>query len=150
MFGPTDKVPAFWDPQQGVKSLLIILKQSGKEYKKVEQKFHQTSSRQVIQIERVQNPELYKQYMAKKESMDKAPNTTYGANEMLLYHGSDQSTIAKICTQGFNRSFAGRNGMCPLAQAELACCRLGAVSFEPVLLTNDLQPRIVPTSAVEI
>ena len=106
-----DKLPSSWDAQQGQKCRYVTLKPSDQEYKKVEQKFHQTSQKKIIQIERIQNPELYKQYIAKKDSMENAPNITHGANEMCLFHGSDPDTIAKICTQGFNRSYAGRNGM---------------------------------------
>ncbi|XP_070539477.1 protein mono-ADP-ribosyltransferase PARP15-like [Ptychodera flava] len=62
----------------------------------------------IHQIERIQNPKLYRQYMVLKQNMD-AKNKSGIKNEKLLYHGTGGDSVAKINAGGFNRSFAGKN-----------------------------------------
>ena len=64
---------------------------------------------QLVSIERLQNPNLYGQYIARKKQMDKH-NPKGTQNERWLYHGTTSDTCEKINTQGFNRSFKGKNG----------------------------------------
>lgn len=61
-----------------------------------------------LQIERIQNPELWKHYQTKKNSMD-AKNGQV-TNEKLLFHGTDADSVALVNGKGFNRSYAGKNG----------------------------------------
>ncbi|XP_077991160.1 protein mono-ADP-ribosyltransferase PARP14-like isoform X2 [Glandiceps talaboti] len=62
----------------------------------------------VQQIERIQNPKLYRQYMVLKQNMDRK-NKKGINNEKLLYHGTGVDSVDKINHGGFNRSFAGKN-----------------------------------------
>ena len=63
------------------------------------------------QIERIQNPALYKQYVIRRTEMDKAnPNVQ---NERTLWHGTNADTLPSINDTGFNRSYCGRNGEHP-------------------------------------
>jgi len=63
----------------------------------------------IVKIQRIQNPMLYSQYNAKKKDMDKH-NPTGHQNEWRLFHGTPGNVCPKINQQGFNRSFAGKNG----------------------------------------
>jgi len=63
----------------------------------------------IIKIERVQNTVLYAQFVARKKSMDQK-NSADTVNELELFHGCPRDVAYKISHQGFNRSFAGRNG----------------------------------------
>ena len=62
-----------------------------------------------VQIERVQNPPLFKQYLIKKNEVERHMITNNSA-ERELFHGTSQSDAEKICADGFDRNFAGKNG----------------------------------------
>jgi len=64
----------------------------------------------IVKIERIQNSTLYTQYMARKRIMDQQ-NSPGIENEMELFHGCPSDVTDKISYQGFNRSFAGKNGI---------------------------------------
>ena len=63
----------------------------------------------VVKIERIQNPALYSQYVARKKQMDKQ-NPQGCKNERLLFHGTSVDSCGSINHGGFNRSFSGKNG----------------------------------------
>ena len=86
------------------------LSPSEEEYQQIAQHVSRTASLRIISIERIQNEALYIQYQTKKLAMDNLKSSTKQSNELRLFHGTDHSTAAKICTQGFDRSFAGKNG----------------------------------------
>ena len=104
------------DPQTGNEAHvhLVTLKPGSTEYNDVDSQFKATmvapqSFTQLINIERVQNPNLYGQYMIRKKQMDKH-NPPGTKNERWLFHGTTADSCEKINTQGFNRSFKGKNG----------------------------------------
>ena len=63
----------------------------------------------IVKIQRIQNPMLYSQYIAKKKDMEKH-NPPGHQNEWRLFHGTPPDVCPKINQQGFNRNFAGKNG----------------------------------------
>ena len=69
---------------------------------------NQINSR-IIKIQRIQNPTLYSQYIARKKEMDKL-NPQGCQNERRLFHGTKPDTCPKINHGGFNRSYCGQNG----------------------------------------
>ena len=94
--------------------LCVPLQSSSQEFLEVRAKFASTSRRRIhfeniVKIVRIQNPQLYKSYLAKKESMGKTAGEA-NVNELELFHGTSQSSLAEINKNGFNRSFAGVNG----------------------------------------
>jgi len=115
---------------QGETCSLISLKTAGQEYIDVKGKFEASLSssshhsvkpapsfypgysrqyNQIVKIERVQNIVLYAQYVARKKTMDQQ-NSANTNNERELFHGCPGDIANKISHQGFNRSFAGKNG----------------------------------------
>ena len=82
-----------------------------KEYTDVLKEFNKTmpQSNPIKKIQRIQNPALYAQYLAKKKTMGEC-NSSGVSNESRLFHGTAAVNCPKINQQGFNRSFAGRNG----------------------------------------
>ena len=87
-----------------------------KEYNEVLQEFDKSMKpggvaryTQIVKIQRIQNPMLYAQYIAKKKDMEKHNPPGY-QNEKRLFHGTPADVCPKINQQGFNRSFAGKNG----------------------------------------
>lgn len=63
-----------------------------------------------IQILRIQNEQLYAQYEAQKKKIRNELQTDSVITERSLWHGTDSDTVKNICTNEFNRSYAGRNG----------------------------------------
>ena len=93
---------------------LVSLKAGSTEYKEVEDQFTATmvsgsDFKQLVSIERVQNPILFGQYIARKKEMDKH-NPKGHQNERWVFHGTTTDSCGKINTQGFNRIFKGKNG----------------------------------------
>ena len=130
--------PGKWDPMpQGVACHVVDLSPKTAEYSEVKSKFEKTMTslqhpspvhpshsilsmknpqysghqyNQIVKIERIQNPFLHAQYVAKKKTMDKH-NASNTVNERELFHGCPGDVAQKIGHHGFNRSFAGKNGM---------------------------------------
>ncbi|XP_072118200.1 protein mono-ADP-ribosyltransferase PARP14-like [Mobula birostris] len=105
----TDSLPTYWDDMQNLQSKYVELQQNSKEYQDVAQSFKVTVTQfQIVKIERLQNPCLWKNYMIKKQQLDnKNPPGTN--NERNLFHGTASDTLNLISRHGFNRSYAGRN-----------------------------------------
>ena len=100
---------------------VVELDSNSKEFREVEGKFNNTMQHGTImrgmllphqgirKIERIQNPALYSQYVARKKAMKlKNPDLEV---EKRLFHGCASDTVDKINHGGFNRSYAGKNGM---------------------------------------
>ena len=62
----------------------------------------------LVKIQRIQNPALYAQYAGRKKIMEK--ENPQIENEKRLFHGCKGSVVKNIYHQGFYRSFAGVNG----------------------------------------
>lgn len=62
-----------------------------------------------LQIERIQNPRMWKNYQNNKQYMEQ--RNGHQNNETMLFHGTREDTISHINQNGFNRSYAGKNGM---------------------------------------
>ena len=115
--------PSHWDPMpldpRSSKEAALHcadLPVGSKEYNEVLQEFDKTMKpggvahyTQIVKIQRIQNPMLYAQYIAKKKDMEKH-NPPGHQNEKRLFHGTPADVCPKINQQGFNRSFAGKNG----------------------------------------
>ena len=80
------------------------------------------SSWEIVGIKRIQNPKLYSQYMARKRVMEKSIDRGL-EYERRLYHGCAEGVVDSINHSGFNRSFAGKHGMCihPCFQCLCTC-----------------------------
>ena len=109
--------PSTWDQMpSGNKVLCFDLQPGCPEYQLVLDAFNKTMTRgrnytEIITIQRVQNSDLYRQYYLKKESMDVAYlHVPTCQNERQLFHGTDSESAKKINANGFNRSYAGKNG----------------------------------------
>ncbi|NXA55432.1 PAR14 polymerase, partial [Nothocercus julius] len=103
-------LPATWDDVQTEQVKIVELKAEMKEYKDVEARFQQTcSSFKIEKIERIQNPYFWKAYQIKKLEMDKKNGNRN--NERQLFHGTRRDSITLINNRGFNRSYAGANGV---------------------------------------
>ncbi|XP_072558552.1 protein mono-ADP-ribosyltransferase PARP14-like [Paramormyrops kingsleyae] len=97
-----------WDDMKGYELLEVTLGTSSTEYQQVEAEFRKTGlSNQIIKIVRIQNNTLWKNYQIKKDGMDK--KNKHSNNERWLFHGTCATTISHINSQGFNRSYAGKN-----------------------------------------
>lgn len=89
---------------------LVTLKQGDPEYKDALTKFEVTMKSKyqaIVSIERIQNPVIYGQYVARQKEMEKR-NPPGCQNERWLFHGTKSDVVENINTQGFNRSF--KNG----------------------------------------
>lgn len=91
---------------------LVAIDTKDQEYVDIKNAFESTAGgkRTIIKIERVQNPTLYAQYAARKKLMDQT-NPPGTVNERRLYHGCGGDVVQNIIHGGFNRSYAGKNGI---------------------------------------
>ena len=94
--------------------ICVDLKADDVEYKQVLEAFSKTMIKgsnysDIVKIQRVQNPKLYGCYQKTKEEMERV-NPPGHLNEKQLFHGTDVSSMEKINVNGFNRSYAGKNG----------------------------------------
>ena len=134
MYAIVERPPNWKDMPQGTTCSLITLTAADQEYKDVKSKFDATMSalaaaaaplmtasvhhsayfysggqyNNIVKIERVQNVMLFAQYVTKKKTMDQK---NAASNEKELFHGCPRDVVDKITHQGFNRSFAGKNGI---------------------------------------
>ncbi|KAI8490330.1 positive regulation of interleukin-4-mediated signaling pathway [Branchiostoma belcheri] len=103
------KLPDYWEPMDEVDVILVDLKSSDKEHKKVEGAFMDTigdTNAKIQKIQRVQNPSLFKQYSVLKIKMEAKNSQPVEKN---LYHGTEASSVDAINHTGFNRSYSGLN-----------------------------------------
>ena len=105
--------PSDWDPMPKDSNSreaivhLVPLKQTSGEYVDALGQFNKTMQsnyQKIVSIQRIQNPVLYGQYVARKKEMDKR-NPPNCQNERWLFHGTKAHVVENINTQGFNRSF---------------------------------------------
>ncbi|DAA33460.1 TPA: poly (ADP-ribose) polymerase family, member 14 [Bos taurus] len=102
------ELPPYWSDMKQQKVCVVELQPDHPEYRTVASKFQETCAHfKIERIERIQNPELWKHYQTKKNSMD-AKNGQV-TNEKLLFHGTDADSVALVNGKGFNRSYAGKN-----------------------------------------
>ena len=62
-----------------------------------------------FQIERVQNPLLYKQYQIRKNEVERRMRSKEPVDRE-LFHGTASGDVESICSEGFDKNFAGKNG----------------------------------------
>jgi len=108
-----EKLPASWEPMNEGDNLKVVpLDPNSQEFKDVEQNARLTSKatiNQIIKISRIQNKLVYRQYVTRKEEMDKMNQGSVNPTERILWHGTDVSATNEINETGFNRSFNGKN-----------------------------------------
>ena len=92
------------------KASVIDLATQDKEYQFVLSEFIKTMKlRAIVKIQRIQNPALYGQFIAKKKQLD-FHNPKGIQNERWLFHGTRKDSLTSINRNGFNRNFRGRSG----------------------------------------
>ncbi|KAK9968212.1 hypothetical protein ABG768_002547 [Culter alburnus] len=102
-------LPSHWEDMKGKSVVLVKLTTGSKEYNEVEKEFRRTNlTSNIIEIERVQNSALWRNYMIKKEEME--DKNKHKNNEKRLFHGTGPDNTDQINHNGFNRSFAGTHG----------------------------------------
>ncbi|XP_040214270.1 LOW QUALITY PROTEIN: protein mono-ADP-ribosyltransferase PARP14-like [Rana temporaria] len=106
--GDSNRLPSHWKPMGGTLVMEVDVAQGTPEYSAVEQKFQKTCGHQILKILRVQNRDLWLNYQIKKQNIDSKNGST--TNEKELFHGTDSNSIQHVNHNGFNRSYAGKNG----------------------------------------
>ncbi|CAM4730210.1 unnamed protein product [Leuciscus chuanchicus] len=102
-------LPSHWEDMKGNSVVLVKLTAGSTEYDEVEKEFRRTRLRSnIIEIERVQNNTLWRNYMIKKEELEDKNN--HKNNEQRLFHGTGPDKTDQINHHGFNRSYAGMHG----------------------------------------
>ncbi|MEJ1283212.1 hypothetical protein NN561_014181 [Cricetulus griseus] len=104
------EIPANWSDMKQKNLLVVSLQPSDPEYNMVASKFKQTCTNFIIEnIKRIQNPSLWRRYQANKKIMDE--KNGQGRNESQLFHGTEAGCILHLNSNGFNRSYAGKNAV---------------------------------------
>ncbi|XP_066203706.1 protein mono-ADP-ribosyltransferase PARP15 [Saccopteryx leptura] len=105
-----ENIPENWTDMNQQLSCVIQLQPGESEYDNVKNKFFQICFSYTIEkIERIQNIFLWQDYQLKKKHMDIKNGHT--DNERILFHGTDADSVPNINQHGFNRSYAGKNGI---------------------------------------
>ncbi|XP_014635277.1 PREDICTED: poly [ADP-ribose] polymerase 14-like [Ceratotherium simum simum] len=100
--------PAHWSAMEQQKVCVVELQPGDPEYNTVASKFNQTCSNFTIEkIQRIENPDLWNSYQAKKKPMD--AKNGHVTNEKQLFHGTDADSVPHINQNGFNRNYSGKN-----------------------------------------
>ncbi|XP_059896097.1 uncharacterized protein LOC132448655 isoform X2 [Gadus macrocephalus] len=108
--------PRNWDRMDDKTLDIVDLSPSSEQYKRVQANFLQTSKDPnsatsatftVVKIQRIQSKDQWQRYAVKKQMLDK--KYPRNKNEMDLYHGTTAKICQKVNSNGFNRSFCGRN-----------------------------------------
>ncbi|XP_030645815.1 protein mono-ADP-ribosyltransferase PARP12-like [Chanos chanos] len=105
-------VPDDWD-KEALPSFTyktVPLPRNGEKFKWVADQFKRTMSGSTIRnIQRVQNPSLWKIFQWQKEQMI-GKNRGKEVDERYLFHGTDQSVVDAICEQNFDWRVCGAHG----------------------------------------
>ncbi|XP_066431375.1 protein mono-ADP-ribosyltransferase PARP14-like [Eleutherodactylus coqui] len=102
------EMPSSWTSMSGSDVTVVQLNPGSQEYNDVEAKFRKTCQMRIVNIERVQNKNLWMNYQIKKQAID-TKNKTKTTNEEQLFHGTNFNTTQTVNHNGFNRSYAGMN-----------------------------------------
>ncbi|XP_076816902.1 protein mono-ADP-ribosyltransferase PARP14-like [Clavelina lepadiformis] len=104
----SEDLPPEWTAMLGESWLKVSLDPTSYDYKKIKQKFMESKPaiQNLVKIERVQNPALYKQYELKKQHVERCMLSDSPA-ERKLFHGT--TSADDIYKHGFDRGFAGKN-----------------------------------------
>ncbi|XP_012874869.1 PREDICTED: poly [ADP-ribose] polymerase 14-like [Dipodomys ordii] len=104
------EMPIHWSNMKQQHLCVVQLKPGDPEYNTVANKFNESCSNFVIEkIVRIQNPDLWSSYQAKKRAMD--DKNGHKQNERQLFHGTEAGSVPHVNTNGFNRSYAGKNAV---------------------------------------
>ncbi|XP_073490634.1 protein mono-ADP-ribosyltransferase PARP14-like [Aquarana catesbeiana] len=106
--GDTHRLPSHWKPMGGTLVMEVDVISGIPEYSAVQQKFQKSCGNIILKILRVQNRDLWLNYQIKKQNIDSKNGST--TNERELFHGTDFNSIQHVNHNGFNRSYAGKNG----------------------------------------
>ncbi|CAM4730206.1 unnamed protein product [Leuciscus chuanchicus] len=102
-------LPSHWKDMKGNSVVLVKLKADSTEYAEVEKEFKRTGlTSNIIEIERIQNSTLWRNYTIKKEELEE--KNKHKNNEQRLFHGTGPDKTDQINNHGFNRSYAGTHG----------------------------------------
>ncbi|NXJ89905.1 PAR12 polymerase, partial [Corythaixoides concolor] len=109
---PNQACPGYWDqsalPDSGYKA--VEISNTTSEYNTVKQQFQETMKNyNILKIERIQNPSLWKVFQWQKEKMKKK-NGGKEVNERLLFHGTSTCFMEAICSHNFDWRICGSNG----------------------------------------
>ncbi|KAK3706420.1 hypothetical protein QZH41_018634, partial [Actinostola sp. cb2023] len=105
-------LPSHWSPMQDRDFCLESLSVTSQEYKTADEKFQSTmvSSKAVIKIERIQNPDLWIAFTQKKARMQSKASNTLPEERPQLFHGTNLDVREAICQQGFDWRMCGKHG----------------------------------------
>ena len=111
-FAGSDKPPTWEDMPPKCPLHIVKLDCKSAEFTDIQQRFDQTMKsyyQKIVEIQRIQNPALYLQFIGRKKEMDRR-NPPGHQNERQLFHGTAADSCPKINHNGFNRAFSGKNG----------------------------------------
>ncbi|XP_075926664.1 protein mono-ADP-ribosyltransferase PARP10 isoform X2 [Petromyzon marinus] len=91
---------------------LVDLDANGEEFKTIKDQFLgslENVNVEIIQIQRVDNSVLYRQFLLKKQQIER--ECSQSPCERILFHGTADAACPEINLHGFNRSFCGKNAL---------------------------------------
>lgn len=97
-------LPSHWESmQQDERCRRVTLLPSSEEYKKIDTLFKsQGASQNILKIERVQNPYVYRAFQNKVQEMKVTYKNDSSVNIRQLFHGTTPDIVPKICDENFD------------------------------------------------
>lgn len=113
------QIPDTWEPQpkdsngREVRMHMFDVSKDSPEYKEKLKGFFDTigNTVTVVSLKRIQNPDKYQEHAVLLKSITKKYPELKSIDVKYLFHGCREETIEDIAIQGFNRNYAGYNGM---------------------------------------
>ena len=117
-------LPNFWAPMSNnIITYQVEVLPTDIDYRDAKDLFH-LQGRKLHHIFRIQNPELYQQFIVAKTTMEKKyPNES--TNERLLYHGTYPDKVPKINSRGFLPIYSGETPGSIYGQGSYFACDIG-------------------------
>ncbi|XP_076818204.1 uncharacterized protein LOC143463489 isoform X2 [Clavelina lepadiformis] len=106
--------PSYWSEMKDKSVLVENISVNSAEYVKVQQQFLNSAIgkiRDIKQIERIQNPTLYDQFLAQKNRVECRMRKLGSRDQVTreLFHGTCREVCENIFKHGFDRSHAGKH-----------------------------------------
>ncbi|KAF6036956.1 hypothetical protein EB796_004740 [Bugula neritina] len=104
-----------------------------------------------LEIKRVQNPFLYKQYvLLRKQTADKLKKTEDQVETTPLWHGTDIDSVTKITGGRFDRGHHGKNGQNVDVQGHMYMMQVRVVTGEYCVGNESMKyPPVKPSNPAE-
>lgn len=99
--------PSNWTTTGRTRYNIVDVGAGSDEYQLAVQVFQETCHAKVTRVQRVESPDLYITFRAKVKSLENDACKSKNVDLRWLWHGCANDTVEFLCTQGWDKSYAG-------------------------------------------